>query len=227
MLLLELVRFFLTGDGELGVGVFFLTDLKGFSQLVKKFELELPRAYPDFERDPCFVFFAMSSSFDCNFDKLGFASSFDNDRCFLSRLLDTEGRFLGGDRLSLLRDCERSFRAGGDFLERLRSRLGGDLLLLFREVERSRRIGERLFLLLDTERSRRGGDDFLVRLLSLRGGDFRAFRSRERLRLSLDRLRLSLERLRLSFVFSVDRPRERRAGFVFSSFDFSFASFFI
>lgn len=186
----------------------------------------------------------MSSNFDCSFDKLGFSSSFDTERFFRSRLLDSERRFFTGERLSLLLEAERSRRPAGDFLDRLRSRLGGDLRPLLFVIERSRRGGERLSRLLDTERSLRGGDllsrllsdesrltgeDFLERLLSRRGGDFLAFLSRERWRLSLERLRLSLERLRLSRTgreFSVDRPRERRAGLELSSFDFSFASFF-
>lgn len=179
----------------------------------------------------------MSKSFDCTFDRLGFSSSFDTERAFLSRLRDP-----AGDRF-LLRDAERSLRGFGcDLRDRLRSRLGDDFRPLlrdadrsrrggerFRDTERSLRGGERLSLFLDTERSLRGSDDFLERLLSLRGGDLRTFRSLDRLRLSLERLRLSRDRLRLSLtartLFSLERPRERRTGLLISSFDFSFASF--
>lgn len=151
--------------------------------------------YPDFERDPCLLFFAMSRSFDCNFDKFGFSSSFDIELFLRSRLLESERRFFNGERLSLLLETDRSRRAGGDFLDLLRSRRGGDFFALLRDNERSLRAGDLLSLPLETERSLRGGDllsrllsdesrrigdDFLERLLSLRGGDFLVFLSRER-----------------------------------------------
>lgn len=208
---------------------------------MKPFFSKLPKlTYATFPGDSGLLF-AMFRSFDCSFDKLGLGSSLDTDRGLLSRLREFERLRRGGERLSLPFEPDRSRRTG-DFLERLPSRRTGDFLLRLRE--RSLRGSDFLSRFLEPERSRRTSDflsrlfersllceTFLERLLSLRPGDFLGFLSRERLRRSLDLLRLSLDRLRLSRgarAFSTERPRERRAGFEFSSFDFSFAaSFFI
>lgn len=131
----------------------------------------------------------------------------------MSRLRETERFLRAGERLSLLRDAERSrFEGKGDFFDRLLSLRGGDLRRsLLRDEERSRRIGDRLSRPRETDLSRRGGErlretersrrtgDFLDRL-SRRNGDFLDFRSLERNRRSLDLLRLSRERLRRSLV---------------------------